>query len=76
MANCCLCKDGEEDKDGDGDDDGRATTTRERDVLEAATAARQIKMAAAAAEGRYCWLVYHDGGYGKGGGETKFGCGY
>lgn len=69
-------KDGEDDKDGDGDDDGRAATTRKRDVLEAAEAARQIKMAAAAAGGRYCWLVYHDGGYGKGGDEMKCGWGY
>ena len=38
-------------------------TQEERNKREALQTAREIKTAVVAAEGRYCWVVYHDGGY-------------
>ena len=38
-------------------------TQEARNKREALQTAREIKAAVAAAEGRYCWVVYHDGGY-------------
>ena len=38
-------------------------TQEARNKREALQTAREIKAAVAAAEGWYCWVVYHDGGY-------------